>query len=139
MTLLHTETIEQPPELYTWNGNISVDIQMLKDAPPFLFPYPGIWYVEFLSRLIAFKQNVIIGQWGKPTLKLHSFTFVLSSTIQGIAYNFGCYHALARMAQVSTPPVHAINRGSCSLKSRALDRAKFSGRVPPVKTSQRSG
>ncbi|XP_012278725.1 solute carrier family 23 member 2 isoform X2 [Orussus abietinus] len=66
-------------------------IDILYDSPWFYIPYPG--------------------QWGAPTVSLSSalgmLAGVLACTIESVSY----YPTTARMCGITSPPIHAINRG----------------------------
>ncbi|OQR78006.1 solute carrier family 23 member 2-like [Tropilaelaps mercedesae] len=50
-------------------------------------------------------------QWGVPTFSLGAIIGIFAGVIVSSVESVGDYHACARLAAVSTPPLHAINRG----------------------------
>ena len=117
------------PDYVSILGNKENTLKFVDAAPKFLAPYPGLLKscmlfsgetelepkVENICGRNILSCEIVLGQWGKPRCSLPVFLFTFAATLQGGFINVLVYFACSRLAQVSIPPVYALNRGYFNL------------------------
>ncbi|KAI0217841.1 Solute carrier family 23 member 2 [Lamellibrachia satsuma] len=86
-----TKVFPSDPEKWGYGAQTNIRIDVLEQASWFRVPYPG--------------------QWGMPTINTAAVFGMLSGVLASMLESLGDYYACARMAGVTPPPMHAINRG----------------------------
>ncbi|XP_022342795.2 solute carrier family 23 member 2-like isoform X1 [Crassostrea virginica] len=89
--LTAADVFSDNPKALDYQARTDANLNVLRNANWFFFPYPG--------------------QWGMPTLSAASYMGMMAATLTSIIESVGDYYACARISGESPPPAHAVNRG----------------------------